>query len=148
MLDKVTITGELLDNGVDGILIGGKPFRKGFRITADVSEDVFENLSKAQENGWFKIHFNNYDDYLRSRGRRAAGHITITADATEDVKSDSSDTTEDVKSDSSDATEDVKSDSSDTTEDVKSDSSDATEDVKSEKKTKRSYNKKNKKEGE
>lgn len=77
MLEKITITGEYLDNSPTGIIIGGKVFRKGFMATADVTEDVYFNLKTAHENKWFNLMSDNYNDFLVSRGRAAIEEVKV-----------------------------------------------------------------------
>jgi hypothetical protein len=69
MLDKITILGEYLANDPQGTWIGGKEFKKGRIVEANVNEDTFLNLLIAQENKWFSIKSHNYDEFKLSRGR-------------------------------------------------------------------------------
>jgi len=69
MIDKITVLGELLTSEINGIIIGGKQFRKGLIIEAQVDEETYQKLLIAVENKWFSIKKDNYQDWLISRGR-------------------------------------------------------------------------------
>lgn len=69
MISKITILGELLTNDINGMMIGGKQFKKGLVIETQVDEDTYKRMLLAVENKWFSIRADNYQEWLISRGR-------------------------------------------------------------------------------
>ncbi|MCX8074091.1 MAG: hypothetical protein N2749_00695 [Clostridia bacterium] len=69
MLEKITITGIYTGSEERGIMVGGKIFLPHHVLAADVDENTFFVLREGEKNGWFKINQDNYNEFLKSRGR-------------------------------------------------------------------------------
>jgi hypothetical protein len=68
-MNEITVKGLYKGSDPKGMIIGGKRFTPKNVNTADVVEQVFLNLQRAEENGWFKIFEHNYNKFLEANGR-------------------------------------------------------------------------------